>query len=156
MKNTENPKHNSKMVKNTRNLISVIFLSLVCILALSTCIGLLLSNAATRRQADASQSELDVLESEGYYTKAQATQLIDKAEANARKEEGEAIRNAFKSKLIDGEKLEAVRELFPDDIVTEYGGQYFFTPVSDEINKSQIMPEEFSVSEDGRIDYGNM
>ncbi|WP_197029551.1 glycoside hydrolase family 25 protein [Butyrivibrio sp. AE3004] len=142
------------MVKNTRNLISVIFLSLVSILALSTCIGLLLSNAATKRQADASRSELDVLENEGYYTKAQAKQLIERAESAARKEEGDIIRSQFREKLVEGDKLGAVRALYPDEIVTEYGGQYFFTPILEDIDNSSIFPDEMVLSDDGNIYYG--
>ncbi|WP_049945717.1 MULTISPECIES: glycoside hydrolase family 25 protein [unclassified Butyrivibrio] len=153
MKNTDNPKHNSKMVRNTKNLISVIFLSLVSILALSTCIGLLLSNAATRRQADASQNELDVLESEGYYTMAQASSLIEKAEANARRQEGDLLRNNFREKLVEGDRIGAIRTLFPDEIVTEYGGQYFFTPIAEDVNKSPVLPDEFTLLSDGKISY---
>ena len=87
------------MVKNTKILISVIFLSLVSVFSLSTCIGLLLSNAATKRQADASQSELDALESEGYYTTAQAQQLMDQAVSEARLQAGDDLREIFKEKI---------------------------------------------------------
>ena len=153
MKNTDNPKNNSKMVKSTKNLISVIFLSLVSLLALSTCIGLLLSNAATRRQADASQSELDALESEGYYTTAQANQLIEKADAKARKEEGDRIRDDFREKISEGDRLGAIRTLYPDEIVTEYAGQYTFTPIDRTLPISPVSEEDFELSNDGSLKY---
>ena len=153
MKKTDNPKNNSKMVKNTKNLISVIFLSLVSLLALSTCIGLLLNNAATRRQADASQSELDALESEGYYTTAQANQLIEKADAKARKEEGDRLRDSFREKINEGDRLGAIRTLYPDEIVTEYAGQYNFTAIDRSLPISPVSEEDFDVSYDGSIKY---
>ena len=99
MKNTDNPKKYSKMVRHTKILISVIFLSLVSIFALSTCIALLLSNAATKRQADASQSELDALENEGYYTTAQAQQLMDQAVSEAMKERLQVLLSSSPAKI---------------------------------------------------------
>ncbi|SDB48905.1 glycoside hydrolase family 25 protein [Butyrivibrio sp. INlla16] len=153
MKKTENTKNNSKMVKNTKNLISVIFLSLVSLLALSTCIGLLLSNAAIRRQADASQSELDALETEGYYTTARANQLIDQADAKARKEEGDRLRDTFRGKLEEGDRIGAIRTLYPDEIITEYAGQYYFTPIDESLPLSPLTEEDFQLLEDGTVKY---
>jgi GH25 family lysozyme M1 (1,4-beta-N-acetylmuramidase) len=156
MKNTDNPKNYSKMVKNTKILISVIFLSLVSVFSLSTCIALLLSNAATKRQADASQSELDALESEGYYTTAQAQQLMDQAVSEAMKQAGDELRNEFRSRLEAGDKLGAIRSIFPDEIVTEYAGQYFFKPIDPNVARNPFSPEDFVVGDDGSISYAGM
>ncbi len=153
MKNTDNPKKYSKMVRHTKILISVIFLSLVSIFALSTCIALLLSNAATKRQADASQSELDALENEGYYTTAQAQQLMDQAVSEAMKEAGDDLRIRFKEKLIQGDKLGAIRSIFPDDIVTEFGGQYYFTPIDRGINADPLSDDDLAFTDDGFLSY---
>ena len=153
MKNTDNQKKYSKMVRNTKILISVIFLSLVSILSLSTCIALLLSNAATKRQAEASQSELDALESEGYYTKAQAQQLMDQAVSEAMKQAGDELRSKFREKLDEGDKLGAIRSIFPDDIVTEFAGQYSITPIDKNLDKNPIADEDMTIDGDGYLSY---
>ncbi|WP_408070907.1 glycoside hydrolase family 25 protein [Butyrivibrio sp. JL13D10] len=153
MKNTDVQKNYSKMVKNTKVLISVIFLSLVSILSLSTCIGLLLSNAATKRQADAAQSELDALEKEGYYTTAQAQQLMDQAVSVTAKQAGDEIREAFKTELSEGNKLGAIRSLFPDEIVTEFAGQYSFTPIDKNLKRNPFLAEDLKIDEDGFLYY---
>lgn len=153
MKNTDNPKNYSKMVRNTKILISVIFLSLVSVFSLSVCIALLLGNAATKRQADALQSELDALESEGYYTTAQAQQLMDQAILEAKQEAGEEIREGFKNKLDEGDKLGAIRSIFPNEIITEYAGQYSFSPINKDFAKKSISKDDFAIGEDGFISY---
>ena len=63
-----------------------IFLSLVSLLALSLCIVILLRNASLLKENEAFRSELDALNTEGYYTKSQAQELVESSNAQKEKE----------------------------------------------------------------------
>ncbi len=153
MKKSDNSNPNSKMVYKTMDLISIIFLSLVCLLSLTFCIGLLLTNAALRRQADASRSEIEAIESEGYYTTAQTEQLVDKAVANARLESEEEVRKLFQSVLEQKGSLSAIRELFPEDIIVSSDGEYHFYPIDENIEHNNAYGKNFETNENGFLLY---
>ncbi len=153
MKKNDNANHSSGMVQKTKDLISIIFLSLVSLLSLSFCIGLLLTNASLRRQVDASRSELDAIESEGYYTTAQTEQLIENAQAKAKEDALDEIRDVFRDSLNDKGSLYAIRGLFPDSLVVASDGEYRFYPIDESIEKNQFSADDFKVGEDGRLQY---
>ena len=153
MRKNDNLSSNSKMVRLTKDLISIIFLSLVSLLALTFCIGLLLTNASLQRQADASRSELEAIESEGYYTTAKAEQLIEKAEANGRLQAEDELRDLFKDVLQNKGSLTAIRDLFPEDIIVVSKGEYHFYPIDDSIEQNAIKNLEFSKDDNGILHY---
>ena len=153
MKKNETKNHSSKMVRKTKDLISIIFLSLVSLLSLSICIGLLLDNAALRRQADASQSELYAIESNGYYTTAQAEQLVENAQTQAKEEAYDELRKVFKDLLNNKGSLTAIRQLFPEDLIIASEGEYHFYPIDKTIQMNHFEEGDFKEEENGMLSY---
>ncbi len=141
-------------VRNTHNTISIIFLSLVSLMALSLSIALLIKNATLQRRENAVVSELDALNEEGYYTKAEAEKLVESARIEAEENTRKSIRQMIQEKLENGEgTTAAIRSLFPDQIVVASSGRYYFFPITDEIERHGFAEDDFVVGEDGFLDY---
>ena len=141
-------------VRNSHNIVSIIFLSLVSIMALSFSIFLLVKNASLQRQEAAFRSELDAITSEGYYTATEAQRLIDEASNDAEQRTKASIRETFRRKLESGEgAISAVRTLFPDQIVVSSSGRYFFLPISDEIEHHGFDENDFEFTDNGFLKY---
>ena len=70
----------------TQNIISVIFLSLIAIMTLTFCIIILLRNASLRKQNEAYQQQLGMLQEKGYYKVDQVDLMLEEAKKNASKE----------------------------------------------------------------------
>ncbi len=141
-------------VRNTHNIISIIFLSLVALMGLSLSIVLLIKNAALQRQEDAVQSELDALNAEGYYTEAEANELFEKVRIETEETTRNSIRQMIQEKLENGEgTTSAIRSLFPDQIVVASSGRYYFFPILDQIEHHGFSESDFEVGEDGFLDY---
>ena len=153
MKKTDNMNQGSRMVQKTKDLISIIFLSLVSLLSLTFCIGLLLTNASLRRQADATRSEIDAIESEGYYTTAQAEKLVANAKVQAKDEALDEIRENFRASINEKGSLYAIREMFPDNLIVASGGEYRFYPIDESIEKNKFSSDDFKLNEKGRLEY---
>ncbi|MCR5101026.1 MAG: glycoside hydrolase family 25 protein [Butyrivibrio sp.] len=143
-----------KKSRSTRNIISVIFLSLVALLALSFCIALLLTNAQLRKEEEAIKSELDTINQEGYYTTSQTQQMIDEAVAEAESETKKSILEQFKSLLTSGQStIAAIRAMFTDQLVVADSGNYYFFPITDELAANGFNSEDFTLSENGIMSY---
>jgi GH25 family lysozyme M1 (1,4-beta-N-acetylmuramidase) len=141
-------------VRNTHNIISIIFLSLVALLALSFSVMLLIKNAALKREEEAVKSELDALNTEGYYTTTEAKHLIEEAKEEGQKEAEGTIRESIKSKLEAGEGTTAtIRSLFPDQMVVASSGRYFFFPILDSIEHHAFAADDFEIGSDGFLKY---
>ncbi len=153
MKKTDNVNHGSRMVQKTKDLISIIFLSLVSLLSLTFCIFLILTNASLRRQADASRSELDAIESEGYYTMAQAEKLVANAKSQAKDEALNDLRENFRKSISEKGSLYAIREMFPDNLIVASDGEYRFYPIDESIERNKFSSDDFMLDENGRLEY---
>jgi GH25 family lysozyme M1 (1,4-beta-N-acetylmuramidase) len=141
-------------VRNTQNIISIIFLSLVALMALSFSIVLLIRNANLQRQEDAVQSELDALNSEGYYTEIEAQKLVENAKIEAEESTKNSIRQMIQERLENGDSATtAIRALFPDQIVVANAGRYYFFPITDEIEHHGFSEEDFEVNDKGFLEY---
>ncbi|MCR5656701.1 MAG: glycoside hydrolase family 25 protein [Butyrivibrio sp.] len=140
-------------VRYTKNLFSIIFLALVSVLSLTFCIALLLINASLRRQVDASESELAAIENEGYYTKAQTEQLVENAENEVRGVAADEIREKFKQVLTETGTTAAIKDLFSDQLVVAFDGTYHFYDISENLEKSRFLPEDFERDEKGFVRY---
>ena len=141
-------------VRNTHNIVSIIFLSLVALMGLSLSIVLLVKNATLQRQEDAVQSELDALNAEGYYTEAEANELFEKVRIETEETTRNSIRQMIQEKLENGDSAtSAIRSLFPDQIVVASSGRYYFFPISDEISHHGFKDTDFEVGEDGFLEY---
>ncbi|MBE5861015.1 MAG: hypothetical protein E7301_12970 [Butyrivibrio sp.] len=153
MKNNSN-KQNRMPFNNSQNLISIIFLGLVSVLALSYCIATLLSNASLKRQLDAAKSELAALESEGYYTKAETDQMIEIATNEVLENAGDSVKERFKEDLIENGTSDAIKNLFPGQIVLSYGNEYQFFDISEDIDRSSFLETDFEMDkESGFLEY---
>ena len=141
-------------IRTTHNIISIIFLSLVALMALSFSIVLIIRNANLQREEDAVRSELDALNSEGYYTATEAKKLAEDAAHDAEEKTRNSIRNNIKERLESGDgTTSAIRSLFPDQIVVASAGRYYFFPISDEIEHHGFSDDDFELDEDGFIKY---
>ena len=141
-------------VRNTQNIVSIIFLSLVALMALTFSIVLLIRNANLQRQEDAIRSELNALNQEGYYTEAEASKLVEDAKKEAAEETKNSIRAMIQQKLENGDgATSTIRSLFPDQIVVASSGRYYFFPILDEIEHHGFGEDDFEFDEDGFLTY---
>ena len=141
-------------VRNTHNIISIIFLSLVALMGLSLSIVLLIKNASLQRQEDAVRSELDALNAEGYYTETEAKELVETVRVETEESTRNSIRAMIQEKLENGDgATSAIRSLFPDQIVVASSGRYYFFPILDDIEKHGFTDSDFEVGPDGFLDY---
>lgn len=154
MSNNSQDYRERRGVRNTHNIISIIFLSLVALMALSFSVVLLIRNANLQREEDAVRSELDALNTEGYYTTLEAQKLADEAAEKAAEETRTSIKDMVRQKLEAGEgTTAAVRALFPDQIVVANAGRYYFFPISDEIEHHGFSEEDFEINDKGFLEY---
>ena len=141
-------------VRNTQNVISIIFLSLVSIMALSLCIYLLIRNASLQRQEEAVRSELDAINSEGYYTQEETERMIENAKAETERSTLESIKNLVKQMLENGDSpIAAIRALFLDQLVVGDSGRYYFFPITDDIEHHGFSQDDFELDDRGFITY---
>ncbi len=154
MNNNSTDMRERKGVRNTHNIISIIFLSLVAIVALSFSIGLLIKNAMLQREEEAVRSELEALNSEGYYTETEAKLMVDEATKEAEEQTYNVIREMIQKKLEAGEGTTAtIRSLFPEQIVVASNGRYYFFPISDEIEHHGFEDTDFEFDSKGYLQY---
>ena len=154
MNNTSQDTRERIGVRNSHNIISIIFLSLVALLALSFSVMLLIKNASLKREEEAVRSELEALNEEGYYTLTEADKLIENAKEETRVETTNSIKEKIQEKLEAGEgTTSTIRSLFPDQMVVASSGRYYFFPILDSIAHHGFSEEDFEVGEDGFLEY---
>jgi GH25 family lysozyme M1 (1,4-beta-N-acetylmuramidase)/polyhydroxyalkanoate synthesis regulator phasin len=154
MNNTSQDSRERIGVRHTHNIISIIFLSLVALLALSFSVILLIKNASLQREEEAVRNELDALNKEGYYTTKEADKLVEEAKKQAQIEATNELKNKIQTKLEAGEGTAAtIRSLFPEQMVVASSGRYYFFPISDEIAHHDFSAEDFVMDDDGFIKY---
>lgn len=154
MNNTSQDTRERIGVRNSHNIISIIFLSLVALLALSFSVMLLIKNASLKREEEAVRSELEALNEEGYYTLTEADKLIENAKEETRVETTNSIKEKIQEKLEAGEgTTSTIRSLFPDQMVVASSGRYYFFPILDSIAHHGFTEEDFEVGEDGFLEY---
>ncbi len=148
------PKQTHIGSRNTKNILSLIFLSIVCIASLSFCVVLLMQNAELEKQEEAIKLELQAINDAGYYTVEETNQMVDDARVQAGIEATNSLRNMIQSKLEAGDGTTAtIRALFPDQIVVASDGRYFFFPITDEIEHHKFAEDDFEFGEDGFLTY---
>ena len=77
MNNTSLDTRERRGVRNTHNIISIIFLSLLAVMAFIFSITLLIKNATLQREEEAVRSELEALNNEGYYTETETRTFLE-------------------------------------------------------------------------------
>lgn len=140
--------------RHMHNAVSIIFLSLVSILALSFCVYLLIKNASLEKEEEAVRLELETITTEGYYTKAEANQMIEDAKVKASVEATNSLKDKIQSKLEAGEgTTSTIRSLFPEQMVVASGGRYYFLPISDNIEHHGFADTDFEIDDNGYLHY---
>ncbi|MCR5557656.1 MAG: glycoside hydrolase family 25 protein [Butyrivibrio sp.] len=129
-------------------------MSLVSILALSFCVYLLLINAKLEKEEEAVKLELEAITKEGYYTKAEANQMVEDAKIKASVEATNSLKDKIQSKLEAGEgTTSTIRSLFPEQMVVASGGRYYFLPISDNIEHHGFADTDFEIDDNGYLQY---
>ncbi len=153
MNNNQIPRER-RGVRNTHNIISIIFLCLVALMGLSFSIVLLIRNAALQRSEDAIRSEMEALNKEGYYTTSEAQMMMDEAAREAEEKTRNSIREMIQKKLENGDgPTAAIKALFPDQMVVASSGRYYFFPISDKIRHHGFAEDDFETDENGFLQY---
>lgn len=154
MNNTSLDTRERRGVRNTHNIISIIFLSLLAVMAFIFSITLLIKNATLQREEEAVRSELEALNNEGYYTEAEARIMLDEAKKEAEEKTKKSFRDMIQQKLEAGEGTTAtIRSLFPDQIVVASAGRYYFFPISDQIEHHGFSEGDFAYNDKGFLEY---
>ncbi len=154
MKNNLQDTREKRGIRNTHNIVSIIFLSLVSIMALSFSIFLLVENANLQREEAAFKSELESLTTDGYFTAGETSRLIEKASEESEEKTKTSIKDMLRKKLEAGESAtSAIRSLFPEQIVVSSSGRYYFLPISDEIEHHGFKEGDFEFGDNGFIQY---
>ncbi|MCM1065427.1 MAG: glycoside hydrolase family 25 protein [Eubacterium sp.] len=109
-----------------------------------------------------SQEELDMRVAQAV-SEAEARAL--EAESNAESRIQEAVRTAqeqgqeevldnIRTSISDGQTmLEALRPLYPEELLVASGGQYHFVPINRGLKQSQLVQENVNLLESGEIQY---
>ena len=154
MSNNLQDNRERKGVSNTRNIISIIFLSLVAIMALTFSIILLIKNATLQREEAAVRSELEAMDKEDVYTETEISSRIEEARVEAAEKSAEEVRNMVRKMLEDGKSTAAtIRALFPDNLVVASDGKYYFLPINNEIEHHGFADTDFQLDENGFLQY---
>ncbi len=146
MENSEN-KGTKRSSGSLGTLVSIIFLSLVSILALTLCIAIMLRNAKLTRENEAYESELSALNEEGYYTTSQAEDMVKDATLTAEQETREGILSGVREDLENGVgTAQMIRNLFTEDLVVTHNGKYYFYPILDYITHHNFSENDFALN----------
>lgn len=85
---------------------------------------------------------------------AEAEAKMEEAVRAAGEQAQEGVLDSIRTSLSDGQTmLEALRPLYPEEILVASGGQYHFVPINRELKQSQLVQENVSVLESGEIQY---
>lgn len=153
MNNNQIPRER-RGVRNTHNIISIIFLCLVALMGLSLSIVLLIRNASLQRSEEAIRSEMEALNKEGYYTTSEARMMMDEAAREAEEKTRNSIREMIQKKLENGDgATAAIKALFPDQMVVASSGRYYFFPITDQIEHHGFAEDDFEIEENGFLQY---
>ena len=139
---------------SARNTLSIIFMSLVAIMALSFSVVLLIKNASLQRETDAVRSELNTMDKEHFYTEAEMGSRIEEARIEAGEKADRALREDIKKRLEDGEGANSIiKSLYPNQLVVSKSGRYYFFPISNKIEHHDFGPDDFEMGDKGFLKY---
>lgn len=89
-------------------------------------------------------SEADALAAE------KIAEAVQAAEAQGQ----EGVLDTIRTSLSDGQTmLEALRPLYPEELLVASGGQYHFVPINRQLKQSQLVQENVNLLESGEIQY---
>lgn len=110
-------------------------------------------------QASAGQTGEDTLQEQGQpqevtYTQAQLDELTAQARQEGAQQEAQRILEGLKQDLAGGTSaVEALRPLYPEDILVVSGGKFNFVPIDRGLKASTLVQENVQVLENGQYVY---
>lgn len=82
------------------------------------------------------------------------SEAVNEAVAAARQQATDEVRNAIKGNLDEGDTiLEALRPLYPDDILVYSDKKYHFVPINRELKLNDFVMENLNILESGEYQY---
>lgn len=83
---------------------------------------------------------------------------VDAKLAQAREEAGAAataqVLNALRTGVTEGDSLlQAIRALYPDELIVVSGGEYHFVPINRELKQNALVQENLNILESGEYQY---
>lgn len=83
-----------------------------------------------------------------------AAEKIEEAVRTAETQGQEGVLDTIRTSLSDGQTmLEALRPLYPEELLVASGGQYHFVPINRQLKQSQLVQENVNLLESGEIQY---
>lgn len=96
-----------------------------------------------------SEAEARALEAETL-----AASRLEEAVRTAQEQAQEEVLDSIRTSLSDGQTmLEALRPLYPEELLVASGGQYHFVTINRDLKQSQLVQENVNLLESGEIQY---
>ncbi len=137
--------------------LNVILLCTVTLVALGSSAFFLYREKTALQEQQRLAQRLDALEgtAKTLYTEEE----VEEREETARKEGAAREQNELKMQIQSdmesgGGTASMLRKLFDDDVVVVSGGKYYFYPTLNSVQKNSFASDDFSLSDDGRLQYG--
>ena len=150
--------------RNQAKMVMVMLCTLVVLVIIMYCGTALYLRVAEDKNEEDGQA-VEALGGTVVYSQEDLDRYVAQAVAEAEAGAAEAVRaaedrayeeilNEIRSNLSDGQTvLEALRPLYPEEIIVASGGQYHFVPINRELRQSQLVQENVNVLESGEIQY---
>lgn len=136
-------------------LIGSIILCLVTLASITICLIMVFKCRAVQMENTVVMNELEAIrmDEEMTYTQGEVDALIANAVETAKEETSQQVSDEFlgelKEKMSSGESTtEMLRYFFPEEIVVADAGQYFFFPISDELDHHTYDLNQFALDDD--------
>ena len=104
-------------------------------------------------QADTGNDVTQAVSDAIVYSQEELDERVAEAVMTAQVQGANAVLEAIREGFLDGNTLQTLRPLYPDDIVAYYNGQYYFIPIDRELAQSQFRKENLSFLENGEAQY---
>ena len=127
-------------------------LALLLILILGSTIYILIDKEITKQTADV--EVLGTAIEHNLYTEVELNDYVSEAMATATASEAERILGSLQTDLSNGKTMvEALRPLYPDNLVVVSGGKFNFIPISETLKKHDYLQENLRILENGQFEY---
>ena len=127
-------------------------LALLLILILGSVIYIWIDKEITKKTEDVQAISTAI--DNNLYTEVELNDYISEAMATATASEAERILGSLQMDLSNGKTMvEALRPLYPDNLVVVSGGRFNFIPISETLRKHEYVQENLRILENGQFEY---
>lgn len=136
--------------------INLFILCTITLLALACAVFFIVKERKAVQEQQRLLAQLDALEgtTKTLYTQSEVEEKEEAARAEGAAREQNDIKMQIQSDMESGGSTAAMlRKLFDDDVVVVSGGKYYFYPTLNSVKKNSLRSEDFSLSDDGRLQY---